>query len=339
MNKIIAEDIQNILSEPLPWGELDGKTVLITGATSGFLSYIAFALLELKTVNVIAVVRNIEKAHKIYLNYLNNGKLRFFVCDVSQKADFNKLGKIDYIIHGAMLASPINYVNYPMDCVWTAVFGSYRILEFAKEINAKVFLTSSSSVYGEPKNENPVNEDDYGKCDPTNIRAFYAESKRIQETLFVAGHKQHHLDVFIGRFPNMYGPNTPVGNGQSLGDFIANVLNNEDIIIRSDGLAKREYLYISDAAGALFTILLKGKVCEPYNVAANSLYTMKELAQNIQEAARIIKRYAGKILILNEEDKQGRQRLIRLNAQRLNAIGWTGKTDLFVGLRRYFEQA
>jgi nucleoside-diphosphate-sugar epimerase len=343
MNKIIKEDIENILTEPLPWEKLSGKTVLVTGASSGFLAYAIYALLELGNVDVIAVVRNKEKAKKLYEDYLSNPKLTIFQHDLI--GEFNterspcRTKQIDYFICGAILSSPEDRAKYGENLIVNNVSSLHNTLIYAARFVSDgraptLLLTSSNSVYGQPLNADMIGESDYGYLDPLTPHAPYSESKRIQEAMIVAAGVQFGFETRISRSPNMIGPNMARQFGNALSDFIDNALNNLDITILSDGLLNREYIYFQDAASALFYILLKGENAKPYNIGYQELITIREAAREIVKVFND----KVKLKILNGAYSQNAPlRNFRLNAARLNALGWKPKYNIRTAITRVAE--
>ncbi|MDR2151192.1 MAG: NAD(P)-dependent oxidoreductase [Helicobacteraceae bacterium] len=335
MNKIIAEDIQNILSEPLPWEEFSGKTFLITGATSGFLSYVAFALLELKNTNVIVVVRNLQRAQKTYADYLGDDRLLIFEHNLLSPFQRNMLPCIDYFICGAIMSSPKDRAERPYSLALNNIIGTKNLIELAAENTAKThrpifMLISSNSVYGQPASDE-ITESNYGCCDPLSPHASYAESKRIQETMTAGAGVEFDFETRIARYPNVIGPNMILQFGNALHDFINDAINARDIVINSDGLLRREYIYFSDAVGGALYVLLKGANAKPYNIGCQEMIT-------IGNAAKIIAKVFNDIISVkvmgNAYSANTPLRDFRLNASRLNALGWSNKFSLEKAIER-----
>ena len=156
----------------------------------------------------------------------------------------------------------------------------YLLNHVLKNRLEKFLFISSAEVYGEPINpEFPLSEKDYGYLDPINIRACYAESKRIGETMSVAWGNQHGVHTSVVRPFHTYGPGLSLNDGRVFADFVSDIVNNQDIILKSDGNAKRSFCYISDTVIGILTVLLNGKKNEAYNIGnPDTEIAIKDLA-------------------------------------------------------------
>lgn len=271
INKIIKEDVDNIVNSELPWEKFRNKTILISGASGLLASYLVYTLLNLndkKDINckVIGVVRNIEKAKKRFGDNYYRNDLIFIESDISYFSNIEE--KVDYIIHAASQASPIYYKVDPVGTINANVLGTNNLLHIAKKNNIEGFLYfSSSEVYGQVSNDDGyIYENNFGYLDPTNVRSCYAESKRLGETMCISWNTQYGIPIKIVRPFHTYGPGIDFNDGRVFSDFVANVVNYNDIVIKSDGSAKRAFCYIEDAVKGFFTVLLLGKNGEAYNI-------------------------------------------------------------------------
>lgn len=271
-NKIILEDLAHIIESPLEWTVFSDQTVLITGANGFLPAYMVETLLFLcqkgiiQNVKILALVRNIAKAQSRFKYYLNDSHLEFIVQDVCDP--FLTGYKLDFIIHAASQASPKYYGSDPTGTLKANTIGTISMIELAKIHDVKSFLYfSSSEVYGRlDESKIPTSENDYGYLDPSNVRSCYAESKRMGETICVSWFYQYGVPAKIIRPFHTYGPGMALDDGRVYADFIADVVNNRDIIMKSDGSARRSFCYLSDATIAFFMILLNGINGEAYNV-------------------------------------------------------------------------
>ncbi|NCD70754.1 NAD-dependent epimerase/dehydratase family protein [Mucilaginibacter agri] len=286
MNKIIEEDLLSIYDAEIDWELFTNKTVFITGA-SGFLPiYMVRTLLYLNrvkpliNVNVITLVRNKEKAEQKFAEFLTDDHLKILVQDVCTPVTLTE--KIDYIIHAASQASPKYYGADPVGTLNANVTGTLNMLELARKNDVISFLYfSSGEVYGHVTNEhNPVKENYYGYLDPTMVRACYGESKRMGENMCVSYAHQYGVNAKIVRPFHTYGPGMDLNDGRVYADFIADVLAGRNIQMKSDGLATRAFCYLKDATIGFFTVLLKGKNSEAYNVGnPDEEYSIIKLAE------------------------------------------------------------
>lgn len=338
MNKIINEDIKEILSEDLPFRNLKGKTVLISGANGFIPSYIVNTLLSLNNVNVIAVVRNKERAEKKFAHLLNNPNLKILVHDVSEP--FNCDEKIDIIIHAASQASPKYYGSDPVGTLKANTIGTYNLLELARKNNVEKFLFfSTGEVYGVIDENTPKITEDYnGNLDCTNVRSCYGESKRIGENMCVCYSYQYNFPVNMIRLSHTYGPGVQLDDGRVFGDFVADIIFNRDIVLNSDGSAKRSFCYITDMIKGMFYVLFYGENQNAYNIASSVETSILELAKTL------VSLYPEKQLQVKVNKDVFKQGYIKSASSRadfdttkLQSLGWKQKIDIAVGFKRMIE--
>jgi nucleoside-diphosphate-sugar epimerase len=272
MNSIIKEDIKNIVENFDGWEKFTNKTILISGA-NGFLSaYLVESFLALDerfNTKVIALVRNEEKAKKRFTHHLKNPLLKFIISDVSDEVKIEEINdKIDFIIHAASQASPKFYGIDPVGTLSANVLGTINLLNLARKNNVESFLYfSSGEVYGEVKEKDiPIKESTFGYLDCTNVRACYAESKRMGENICVSYCKQYGVKAKIVRPFHTYGPGMDLKDGRVFADFVANIVNKQNIILKSDGSASRAFCYLTDATLGFLNILVNGENAQAYNV-------------------------------------------------------------------------
>lgn len=284
-NSIIKEDLETIYKADINWQKFVGKTVLITGANGFLPAYLVETLLFVSDrlldneIKVIGLVRNINKAKVRFESYLNKPNLWFIEQDVASEIQFET--PIDFIIHAASQASPKYYGTDPVGTLNANVLGTSNLLNLAKKHNVESFLFfSSSEVYGSLRNDlMPINEDCYGYLNPLTVRSCYAESKRMGENMCASYLHQYQVNAKIIRPFHTYGPGMDLNDGRVFVDFVADILKGNNIIIKSDGTAKRAYCYIVDAIIAYFKVLLEGKNGEAYNVGnPYNEYSVIELA-------------------------------------------------------------
>jgi len=287
-NKIILEDLKFITDQLLPWEKLEGKTILISGA-GGFLpAYMVESLMFLNEsrfkipVKVIGIVRDLQKAWKRFSFYKNSKDLVLIEGDISE---YNNIGEpIHYIIHAASQASPKYFGNDPVGTLLPNIMGTFHLLNLARKNPLEGFLFfSSGEVYGETDPAKiPMKETDYGFVDPAVVRSCYGESKRMGETMCVSWHHQYGVPAKIARPFHTYGPGMKLDDGRVFADFVSDVVNNRNIVMKSDGSAIRPFCYLADATAGFFTVLLKGNSGEAYNVGnQNAEISIRELAHII----------------------------------------------------------
>jgi len=271
-SKIVAEDLAHIVEDfDLPWSELAGKTILVTGASGMLPAYMVETLLYLNEkddrtkTKVIGLARNKERALARFAHYKNRDDLELLIQDVCDIVSIET--KIDYIIHAASQASPKYYGNDPVGTLSPNVLGTYNLLSLARHKRTRGFLFfSSGAVYGQVRPKTLIKEDAYGYIDPLDPSSCYAESKRMGETMCASWFRQYGVPAKIVRPFHTYGPGIRLDDGRVFADFVADIVQNRDIVIRGSGSAVRSFCYLSDAVAGFFTVLLKGKPGEAYNV-------------------------------------------------------------------------
>jgi UDP-glucuronate decarboxylase len=271
-NPIILEDMRYISHQKLPWDKFKNKSILVTGG-GGFLG--AFFIKTLMYIDkeyslnlqVICVSRSMESVKNRLFNYLDMPNFEIILHDISKPIPDN-FTKADFIVHAASQASPKYYGIDPVGTLMANSIGTMHLLEYAIQSKSERFIFfSSSEIYGSPVDSNkPIRESDYGYLDPVNIRSCYAESKRMGETMCVSFSKQYGIYTSIIRPFHTYGPGFLLDDGRIYADLVSDILNNKDIRLKSDGLAKRSFCYISDFTIALLTIIMFGSNSESYNV-------------------------------------------------------------------------
>jgi nucleoside-diphosphate-sugar epimerase len=219
-----------------------------------------------KKVKVIAVCRDRKRALDKFADYMKRKDFKLMIQDVCKPVAVK--GPVHYIVHAASQASPKYYGSDPVGTILPNVIGTYNLLELARTKKSKGFIFfSSGEVYGELDNSQiPTKENDYGYVDPLNVRSCYAEGKRAGENMCVSWHHQYGVPAKIIRIYHTYGPGMRLDDGRVFADFVSNIVNKKDIIMKSDGSAKRAFCYISDAAIGMFLVLLKGRPAEAYNL-------------------------------------------------------------------------
>ena len=284
LHPIIQADLQEIASAPLRWNELTGRTVLVTGAAGFLPALMVETLLYLNqsrqlSCRVLGQVRNLERGARRFLEYRDRSDLRLVEGDVSTGCPLSD--RCDVIVHAASQASPMYYDSDPVGTMTANLLGSYHLLEIARERGCEKFLFfSSGEVYGQAAPDKvPTGEADYGYLDILNHRTCYGESKRAAETLAVSYAHQFGIPAVIVRPFHTYGPGMTLDDGRVFADFIRDVVQRRNLVLRSDGKAVRAFCYLADAVRGFFTVLLLGKSGQAYNVGnpAGAL-SIRELA-------------------------------------------------------------
>lgn len=267
---IVTADLESVTSQyPIPWHQLKEKTVLITGAAGFLAAYMVETLLFLNetqqlNVTVIAVVRNRNGFTQRFNHHQNRPDLICLVQDISSPLQADR--KVDFIIHAASQASPKYYATDPVGTLSANSIGTAHLLELARLHHVQSFLYfSSAEVYGETVRV-PTAESDYGYLDPLAVRSCYAESKRMGENMCVSWYHQYGVSTKIVRPFHTYGPGMRLDDGRVYADFVADVVSGRDIIMKSDGLARRSFCYLADATAGFWMVLLNGVNAQAYNI-------------------------------------------------------------------------
>lgn len=341
-NEIIQNDIKEIVSQDIDFEKWKNKKILITGATGMLATYFMYVLMYLNDkfdykIKIFALVRNIDNL-KAKTNYTERNDIIPIVQDVCSNININE--KIDYIIHMAGSADPKSFTQNPIGVINANVIGSINVLELARKNNAKVLFTSTREIYGKVEKEN-IDENDMGELNCTEVRSCYPESKRMAENIFCCYSYQYGVIYKIARIAHSYGPGMAIkDDGRIMADLISNVVNSNDIILKSNGEAKRAFCYILDAISALFRIIFFNDENEIYNVANETEeISIRDLAYKLEEK---YKNKHIKVVFKIQENKNQYLKFERrrLNTAKLESIGWKPIISLEEGIDRtvkYFE--
>jgi dTDP-glucose 4,6-dehydratase len=188
-------------------------------------------------------------------------------------------GRIDYILHFASPASPIDYLKYPIQTLKVGSLGTHKVLGLAKEKKARFLLASTSEVYGDP-NVHPQSEEYWGNVNPIGPRGVYDEAKRFAEALTMAYHRFHGVDTRIVRIFNTYGPRMRLDDGRALPAFVGQSMRGEDITVFGDGSQTRSFCFVSDLVDGIFKLLMSNEIY-PVNIGNPDEITMKEFAEEV----------------------------------------------------------
>ncbi len=337
---IIEDDLRRIVSCRLPWERLFGKTVLISGANGFVPSYMLETLLYLNEsvgagTRVIALVRNAERATRRLGHLAGRPDLSIVVQNVQDP--YAGPAAVDFVIHAASQASPKFYSTDPVGTFAANIMGTWRMLETARDAQSEGLLFfSSGEVYGRIEDPSiPVSETSFGSVDPVDLRSCYAEGKRGGETLCACWHSQFGIPAKIVRLSHTYGPRMDLNDGRVFSDFVADVVAGRDIVMKSDGSARRPFCYLADTIQGIFTVLLRGNSGEAYNVGSDSEISILELAELL---CRLFPER--KIGVVRQERHPDDPYLVsptsggHFDLSKIKSIGWAPTTGLEEGFRR-----
>lgn len=306
---------------------MERKRVLITGA-AGFLGSHLCDLFIKKDYHVIAMdnlitgrLENIE-----HLFPLEN--FEFYNHDVTKF--IHVPGELDYILHFASPASPIDYLKIPIQTLKVGSLGIHNCLGLAKAKNARVLIASTSEVYGDPL-VHPQNEDYWGNVNPIGPRGVYDEAKRFQEAMTMAYHTFHGVETRIVRIFNTYGPRMRLNDGRALPAFIGQALRGEDLTVFGDGSQTRSFCYVDDLMDGIYR-LLQSDYVYPVNIGNPSEISILDFAKEIIELTGTDQKIIFKDLPVNDP-KQRKPDISRAK----ELLGWEPKVDRAKGLKRTYE--
>jgi nucleoside-diphosphate-sugar epimerase len=280
---------------------LRDKAILITGATGLIGSELVRTIMELNlkhdyNTTIFALIRNEEKAEKLFAQYLGYPRFGFIVLDITSPNLVRGVRKLvsvgaplglDYIIHSATNAHPKAYAEQPVEVMNANYIGTLSLLELAKHFNARLLYLSSSEIYGDSRlsdqfksGTRKFTETDYAPLDPNSARSSYPESKRAAETLCKSHLAEYGTNSIIARPAVVYGAITDKYNTRADAEFLRLAALGKDIVLKSDGARVRSYVYVKDCADALFTLLKHGESGEAYNIAnENAEVSMRKFAE------------------------------------------------------------
>jgi dTDP-glucose 4,6-dehydratase len=303
------------------------KRVLITGG-AGFLGshlcdrfvkegYYVIAMDNLITGDL----RNIEHLFK-------HADFEFYHHDVSKFVHVP--GELDYILHFASPASPIDYLKIPIQTLKVGSLGTHNLLGLARAKKARIIIASTSEVYGDPT-VHPQTEEYYGNVNTIGPRGVYDEAKRFQEAITMAYHTFHGLETRIVRIFNTYGPRMRLNDGRVLPAFIGQALRGEDLTIFGDGSQTRSFCYVDDLVEGIYRLLMSD-YAQPVNIGNPSEITIKEFAEEIIKLTGTTQKVVYKDL--PKDDPKQRQPDITKAKQ---ILGWEPKVSRAEGLKITYE--
>jgi dTDP-glucose 4,6-dehydratase len=239
-------------------------------------------------------------------------------------------GALDGVLHFASPASPIDYLELPIQTLKVGSLGTHNALGIAKAKGARFFLASTSEVYGDPL-EHPQRESYWGNVNPIGPRGVYDEAKRFSEAMTMAYHRTHGLDTRIVRIFNTYGPRMRPRDGRVVSNFIVQALNGEDLTIYGDGTQTRSFCYVDDEVDGIYRLFMNGD-SQPTNIGNPNEFTVRQLAEMVVELT------ATRATIISEPLPQDDPKLRKPDITRARTmLGWEPKISLRDGLLRTIE--
>jgi dTDP-glucose 4,6-dehydratase len=302
---------------------LQQKTAVVTGG-AGFLGSHLCDRLLLEGMKVVCIDNLLTGNLDNIAHLFGNSDFSFIKHDVTNFIYVG--GDIDYVLHFASPASPIDYLKLPIQTLKVGSLGTHKALGLAKDKNATFLLASTSEVYGDPE-VHPQEEEYWGNVNPIGPRGVYDEAKRFAEALTMAYCRHHGVNTRIVRIFNTYGPRMRLDDGRALPTFVGQALRGEDITVYGDGSQTRSFCFVSDLVEGIFRLLISNET-NPVNIGNPDEITIKEFAEEV------IKQTGSKSKIiykpLPEDDPKVRQPDIT-KAKKI--LGWEPKVDRAEGLK------
>tara|TARA_Y200000002_G_scaffold284664_1_gene238656 strand:- start:558 stop:1529 length:972 start_codon:yes stop_codon:yes gene_type:complete len=303
------------------------KTVLITGA-AGFLgSHLCDYFLS-KNYKVIGIDNFITGSPKNFSHLRSNSDFEFREIDITH--NFKIDNPIDYVLHFASPASPIDYLQIPLETLRVGSLGTDNILKMALENKARILIASTSEVYGDPL-KHPQKEEYCGNVDPVGPRGVYDEAKRFQEALTTAYHTYHGLDIRIARIFNTYGARMRVNDGRAIPAFMGQVLRNESLTVFGDGSQTRSFCYIDDMVDGIYK-LLHSNYTKPMNLGNPEEISLIDFANEIIALGGNNNKIIYKSLPVNDPIKRKPD-----ITKAMNILNWKPKVSRKEGLENTFN--
>jgi dTDP-glucose 4,6-dehydratase len=300
--------------------------VVITGAAGFIGSHLSETLLD-RGYSVVGI-DNLLTGDLANIAHLRDRDFQFIRHDVTNYIDVD--GPVDYVLHWASPASPIDYLELPIPTLKVGALGTHKSLGLAKAKQAVFVIASTSEVYGDPL-EHPQKETYWGNVNPIGPRGVYDEAKRFAEAMTVAYRRYHKVDTKIVRIFNTYGPRMRVRDGRAVPAFMSQALLNEDVTVFGDGTQTRSFCYISDLVDGIIRLMLS-KENDPVNIGNPKELTIEQIARRIIEMTGSKSRIVYKPL--PTDDPKVRQPDI---TRARTLLGWEPKVSLDEGLGKTIE--
>jgi dTDP-glucose 4,6-dehydratase len=306
---------------------MPNKRILITGA-AGFLgSHLSDRFIN-EGYDVVGMDNLITGDMKNIEHLMNLKEFEFYHHDVSKYVHVT--GHVDYILHFASPASPIDYLKIPIQTLKVGSLGTHNLLGFAMEKKARILVASTSEVYGDPA-VHPQNEDYWGNVNPVGPRGVYDEAKRFQEAITMAYHTYHGLETRIVRIFNTYGPRMRLNDGRVLPAFIGQALRGEDLTIFGDGSQTRSFCFQSDLIEGIHRLLMSDYPY-PVNIGNPSEISINQFAEEIIKLTGTAQKLIHKPLP-QDDPKQRKPDITRAK----EILGWEPKVDRAEGLKITYD--
>lgn len=330
-------DLDEVLETLPELSELEGKSVMITGATGLICSAVTDVLIRRNMtrdnkIRILAAGRSKEKAEARFAPFMNEEWFKFVPYDAASAGNELKYS-CDYIIHGASNASPNKIIKEPVETMMSNLMGTKLLLDHARSVGAKRFLLiSSSEVYGRKDHDRPYGIDEHGWIDILNPRSSYSVGKCAAETMCASYADEYGVETVIIRPGHIYGPTADVTDNRVSSAWAYAAARGEDIVMKSDGAQIRSYCYCLDCACAILKVLLCGENVHAYNISnPDSVISIRILAEMLARSAGV----QLKMECPSDEEKKAFNPMSNssLDSSQLRKLGWRSLFDAERGIR------
>jgi dTDP-glucose 4,6-dehydratase len=303
------------------------KRILITGA-AGFLgSHLSDRFI--KEGYYVIAMDNLITGDMMNVEYLlTNPNFEFIHHDVTKYIEIE--GTLDYILHFASPASPIDYLKIPIQTLKVGAMGTHNLLGLAKAKGARILVASTSEVYGDPL-VHPQTEEYWGNVNPVGPRGVYDEAKRYMESITMAYHTFHQVETRIIRIFNTYGPRMRLNDGRALPAFIGQALRGEDMTVFGDGSQTRSFCYVDDLVEGVYRLLLS-EYSSPVNIGNPNEISLKDFAEEVLKlTGNTVKIVYGELPV--DDPKQRQPDITKART----ILGWESKVERAEGLQKTYD--
>ena len=332
---MLEEDLLKLADSDIEWKKYENQSALVTGATGMVGSLLVRTLVYRNrrhgsNIKVIGLIRNEEKARKLYGTLYGTGEITFVTGDVNEKTDIPF--EVDYIFHTVSVTASKMMVEHPVMTIETSYTGTKNMLDLAarKKVKGMVYV-SSMEVYGKPDPElQYVHEGDLGYIDLTNVRSSYSEGKRICECLCTAYASEYNVPVRSARLAQTFGAGILENDNRVYAQFARSAIQKEDIVLHTDGTSEGNYCYTRDVVKALLILGYAGRAGEAYNIVnEKSHMQIREMAEMVTEQIA-----GGEIKVVYDIPESAKVYgyappvKMHLSADKMRELGWEAEVDM-----------